>query len=63
MPATKKPTQIAMYPEPELRKKIEKEAKELHRGLGPTVLEIVRRYFAEKEEKRWPAILGMTPTP
>jgi hypothetical protein len=49
MPATKKPTQIAVYPEPGLRKKIEKKAKELHRGLGPTVLDIVRCYFAEKE--------------
>jgi hypothetical protein len=50
MPGTKKPTQIAVYPEPGLRKKIEKEAKGLHRGLGPTVLDIVRRYFAEKEK-------------
>lgn len=41
--------QIAFYPDEAMRKKIEKEAKEQHRALGPTVLEIVRRFFAAKE--------------
>ncbi len=48
--------QIAIYPDEELRKKIEAEADSRaqsrggKRRLGPTVLEIVIEYFAKKKK-------------
>lgn len=41
---------ILISPTEELRKKIEKEAKEQDRKLGPAVCDVLRRYFLEKEK-------------
>jgi hypothetical protein len=41
--------QIAIYPDEVLRKKVETEACERRRKLGPTVVEILLEYFAKKE--------------
>ncbi len=42
--------QIAIYPDEELRKRIEAEAAERRRKLGPTVVEILLEYFAKKKK-------------
>lgn len=47
MAAKFKPIQI--YPDMAIRKRIEQEAKEKKWKLGPTVLEIVRQFFAKKD--------------
>lgn len=39
--------QIAIYPDEQLRKKIEVEAAKRRRKLGPTVIEILLEYFAK----------------
>jgi hypothetical protein len=51
--------QIAIYPNDDLRKKLEEEAQERSRRLGqrrgklgPTVLEIVIEYFKRKEKTK-----------
>jgi hypothetical protein len=48
--AYEKPIQI--NPDEKLRAKIEREAKAENRKHGPMVLEIVRRYFQQKEAIR-----------
>jgi hypothetical protein len=52
MAAKHQPIQI--YPEPKLRKLIEKEAKERKWKLGPTVMHIVEQFFQEKATKQEP---------
>lgn len=41
--------QVAVYPDPKLLKRIQKEALRRRRMLGPTVLEIVREYFTKEK--------------
>jgi len=43
--------QIAIYPNEEIRKKIEEESVKRRRKLGPTVLEILIEYFAKPAAK------------
>jgi len=38
--------QLALYVPADLVKPLRAEARRMHRGFGPTVLEIMRRYFA-----------------
>lgn len=45
------PTQIAIYPDEELRARIEQEAGIRRRKLGPTVIEIVYEWFSR--ERGW----------
>ncbi len=44
-----KTNQIALYPENDLRKKIELEAAKRRRKLGPTVIEILIEYFTKQK--------------
>lgn len=41
--------QLAVYVDPQFLRKIEREARDRRRKLGPTVLEILREYFEKKE--------------
>jgi len=44
--------QIALYVPPDLARKIKAAAREQHRGYAPTVLELLRRYFADREGQK-----------
>lgn len=43
--------QVSLYANPEFLRRIEKEARERHRKLGPTVAEILREYFEKKDRE------------